>query len=110
MADRLLVKKTTITNTTGAVCMDGVAGDAQTVISISICNTSTSVNNTFDIVHTTAGGSSPIFIYLDQSLPAASTFIHNDKIVVDDTDEIWVKADGSADLDVIVSYLQQDDA
>ena len=110
MADRLLVKKTTITNTTGAVCMDGVAGDAQTVISISICNTSTSVDNTFDIVHTVNGGGTAFFIYLNQSLPAASTFIHNDKIVVDDTDEIWVKADGSADLDVIVSYLQQDDA
>ena len=105
MADRLLSKTTNITNDTGAVCMDGVSGDSQTV-----CNTSTSVNNTIDILHTAAGGSSGVYIYLNQSLPAAATFIHNDKIVVDDTNEIWVIADGSADLDVIVSYLQQDDA
>ena len=82
MADRLLVKKTNITNTTGAVCMDGVSG----------------------------GPGTQFYIYKAQSLPANSTFIHGDKIVVDDTDEIWVKAGGTASIDVIVSYLQQDDA
>ena len=108
MADRLLTKRTNITNTTGAVVMDGVSGDSQTVISISICEIAGNAE-TFDVVHTAAGGSSPIFIYKAQSLPANSTFIHSDKIVVDDTDEIWVKAGGAANIDVIVSYLQQDD-
>ena len=109
MADRLLSKTTNIPDDTGAVCMDGVSGDSQTVLSISVCNTSTSVDNTIDILHTAHGGGSGVYIYLNQSLPAAATFIHNDKIVVDDTNEIWVIADGSADLDVIVTYLQQDD-
>ena len=108
MADRLLVKKTNITDATGAVCMDGVSGDSQTVISISICEIAGAAE-TFDVVHTAAGGSSPIFIYKAQTLPANATFVHNDKIVVDDTDEIWVKAGGTASIDVVVSYLQQDD-
>ncbi len=108
MADRLLVKKTNITDATGAVCMDGVSGDSQTVISISICETAGN-DETFDVLHTTAGGSSGVYIYKSQSLPGNATFVHSDKIVVDDTDEIWVKAGGSADIDVIVSYLQQDD-
>ena len=56
------------------------------------------------IITTTAGTVSSTI----QSLPANSTFEHTSKIVVDDTDEIWVKAGGSADIDVIVSYLQQD--
>ena len=110
MADRLLVKKTNITDATGAVCMDGVSGDSQTVISISICNTHASNDETFDIVHTVAGGpGTQFYIYKAQSLPANATFVHSDKIVVDDTDEIWVKAGGTASIDVIVSYLQQDD-
>jgi len=109
MADRLMVTKTNITDATGAVCMDGVSGDSQTVLSISICNTHASNDETFDVLHTAAGGGSGVYIYVGQSLPAKSTFIHSDKIVVDDTDEIWVKAGGTADIDVIVSYLQQDD-
>ena len=109
MADRLLVKKTNITDATGAVCMDGVSGDSQTVISISICNTHATNDETFDVEHTAAGGGSGVYIYKGQSLPGGATFIHSDKIVVDDTDEIWVKAGGSADIAVIVSYLQQDD-
>ena len=109
MADRLLVKKTNITDATGAVCMDGVSGDSQTVISISICETAGN-DETFNVLHTAGGGGSGVYIYRTQSLPANTTFIHGDKIVVDDTDEIWVQAGGTADIDVIVSYLQQDDA
>ena len=108
MADRLLVNKTNITDATGAVCMDGVSGDSQTVISISICETAGN-DETFDVLHTAAGGGSGVYIYKGQSLPGNATFVHSDKIVVDDTDEIWVKAGGSADIDVIVSYLQQAD-
>ena len=109
MTDRLLVKKTNITNTTGAVCMDGVSGDSQTVISISLCEIA-GADETFDIVHTVAGGpGTQFYIYKAQSLPANATFVHSDKIVVDDTDEIWGKAGGTASIDVIVSYLQQDD-
>ena len=108
MADRLLVQKTTITDATGATCMTGVSGDSQTVLSVSICETG-NADETFDVLHTAAGGGSGVYLYITQSLPAKSTFIHSDKIVVDDTDEIWVKAGGSANIDVIVSYLQQDD-
>ena len=108
MADRLLVKKTNITDATGAVCMDGVSGDSQTVLSVSICETG-NADETFDVLHTAAGGGSGVYLYITQSLPAKSTFIHSDKIVVDDTNQIWVKAGASADIDVVVTYLQQDD-
>ena len=108
MADRLLVKKTNITDATGAVCMDGVSGDSQTVLSISICETG-NADETFSLLHTAAGGGTEFYIYIDQSLPAKSTFIHSDKIVVDDTDQLWVKSGGAANLDVIVTFLAQDD-
>ena len=110
MADRLLTKSTLIQNTTGAVVMDGVAGDSQTVISISICEIAAAAE-LFDLWVGASGGGSPFYIYKNQPLPANATFIHNDKIVVDDTDELWCKVSvGTGNLDVIVSYLQQDDA
>ena len=110
MADRLLAKTTNITNTTGAVVMDGVAGDSQTVISVSICEIADAAE-LFDLwVGDHADGANPKYIYKNQSIPANATFIHNDKIVIDDTDELWCKVStGTGSLDVVVSYLQQDD-
>jgi len=109
MADRLLTKRTLIQNTTGAVVMDGVAGDSQTVISISICEIAAAAE-LFDLWVGASGGGSPFYIYKNQSIPGNATFMHTDKIVVDDTDELWCKiSTGTGSLDVIVSYLQQDD-
>jgi len=111
MADVLKVQKTNVTDIAGEIVMLGVSGDSQTVLSVSICETGNAAE-TFSLVHTVSGGISGAhsYIYLDQLLPAKSTFIHSDKIVVDDTDQLWVKAgDDSANLDVVVTYLQQDD-
>jgi hypothetical protein len=109
MADVLKVQKTNVTDIAGEIVMLGVTNDSQTVLSISICETG-NADETFSLIHAVSGGGSPFYIYIDQSLPAKSTFIHSDKIVVDDTDQLWVKAgDDSANLDVIVTFLAQDD-
>jgi len=109
MADRLLAKTTNITNTTGAVVMDGVGSDSQTVISVSICEIAAAAE-LFDLWVSVSGGGTPFYIYKNQSIPANATFVHNDKIVIDDTDELWCKVStGTGSLDVVVSYLQQDD-
>ena len=109
MADRLLTKRTLIQNTTGAVVMDGVSGDSQTVLSVSICEISAAAE-LFDLWVGVAGGGSPFYIYKNQSISANATFVHNDKIVIDDDDELWCKiSTGTGNIDVIVSYLQQDD-
>ena len=109
MADRLLTKRTLIQNTTGVAVMDGVSGDSQTVLSVSICEISAAAE-LFDLWVGASGGGSAFYIYKNQSIPANATFIHSDKIVIDDTDELWCKiSTGTGNLDVIVSYLQQDD-
>ena len=109
MADRLLAKTTNITNTTGAVVMDGVSGDSQTVLSVSICEIAGAAE-LFDLWVSVSGGGTPFYIYKNQSIPANATFIHNDKIVIDDTNELWCKVStGTGSLDVVVAYLQQDD-
>ena len=108
MADRLLTKRTNITDGTGAVVMDGVGSDSQTVLSVSICEIAAAAE-LFDLWVGASGGGSPFYIYKNQAIPANATFIHNDKIVVDDTDQLCVKSGGAANLDVIVTFLAQDD-
>jgi hypothetical protein len=80
-----------------------------TVLSISICETAGNAE-TFSLFRTDLDGSSnPKFIYHTQALPANSTFIHNDKIVLGATTELWCASpSGSADIDVHASYLEQD--
>ena len=108
MADVLKVQKTNVVDADGEIVLLGVSADSQTVLSISICETG-NADETFSLLHTVSGGGSGFYIYIDQTLPAKSTFIHSDKIVVDDTNQLWVKAGGTANIDVIVTYLQQDD-
>ena len=108
MADVLKVQKTNVIDIAGEIVLLGVSGDSQTVLSVSICETG-NADETFSLLHAASGGGSGVYIYIDQPLPAKSTFIHSDKIVVDDTDQLWVLAGGTANLDVIVTYLQQDD-
>ena len=108
MADRLLQTRILVHDATGEVIMDGVSGYSQTVISVSICEIA-GADEVFNMWVGTAGGSSPIYVYKGQSIPANATFIHSDKIVIDDTDELWCSMTGTGSLDVICSYLQQDD-
>jgi hypothetical protein len=110
MADRLLARRINVTDTGGEFVMDGVSGDSQTVISVSICEIAAAAE-VFNLWVSVAGGGTPFYIYKNQDIAANATFIHNDKIVIDDTDELWCSvASGTGSLDVIVSYLQQDDA
>ena len=114
MADVLKRSKNTITDADGAVLLDGASGYTYTIIAITLCNTHASNDETFSIAiadHGSSGGSltNPDYIYDTQSLPAHATFEHTSKIVLEGTDELWVMSpSASATIDVVVSYLQQD--
>ena len=110
MADTLQESGLTVTDATGAILVQGATDKRMTVLSISICNTHGSNDETFSLYRTDLDGSSnPKFIYHTQALPANSTFIHNDKIVLGATTELWCASpSGSADIDVHASYLEQD--
>jgi len=122
MADTL--KRYYLTSNAGneVKLIDGAgAAYTYTVLSISICNTHASTDNTFSLwINDTEGGqgltagsasavNSNFYIYKNQSIPAQSTFIHNDKIIVADQDELaFIPTTDSSDLHICVSYLQQD--
>jgi len=111
MGDLLKVAFATITQASGSsggqdLVLTG-ASIASTVLSVTLCNTHASNDETFSM-SVKDGDSTEYFVYVTQSLPAASTFVHNDKIILMTGDTLnVVSPSGSADIDVIISYLEQ---
>ena len=82
-------------------------GHTLTVISISLCETAGAAE-TFDVLIDTGSGDDT-YLYLEQSLPAKSTFVHNDKVILEADDHLDVHVNGDGgDIDVIISYLDQE--
>ena len=111
MGDPLKVAFATITQATGNssgqdLVLTG-ASIASTVLSVSLCNTHATNDETFSM-SVKDGDSTEYFIYAIQSLPGGSTFIHNDKIILMTGDTLnVVSPSASADIDGVVSYLEQ---
>ena len=89
-----------------SVLINGVSGHTYTVLSISLCETAGAAE-TFDLYIDDNGGGTDYEIYSDQALGANETFIHNDKIVIEGTDHLCAATASSANVDVVVSYLDQ---
>ena len=113
MAELLRNARIEHTAAAGTAVLDGASSKTYTVLSVSICNTHASDDEIFSMFCTTSGKGTPIYIYKSQSLPAKSTFVHSDKIVLTASEELWVEyasdVDDTDGVHVIVSYLVQDD-
>ena len=83
------------------------AGHTYTVLSITICNTSASDAETFNLLIDDGGGGSDTYIYFTQDLAAKATFEHTTKFVLEGTDMLGFITANSANVDVVVSYLDQ---
>jgi hypothetical protein len=114
MADTLKANYETSNGTTEIKILDGAGSDiTYTILSITFCNTHASTDHTFDLFlddiagrYGTADGH--FYIYQTQSLPALSTFIHSDKFIIFDDDELVFALDASGtDVDISISYLEQ---
>ena len=83
------------------------SGKTVTIISMSLCETA-GADETYDVYIDLASGDNT-YLYLEQSLPSKSTFIHNDKIILEANDHLDVHVNGDGgDIDVIISYLEQE--
>ena len=109
MAETLQESNLRVTDSTGGIIVQGATDKRMTVMSISICETAGNVE-TFSVWRTDLDGSSNLFYVLfEQQLPAKDTFIYDAKIVLGATSELWCGSpSGSADIDVVTSYLEQD--
>ena len=89
-----------------SVLINGVSGHTYTIISILICETAGAAE-TFDLYIADNGGGTDYEIYSDQALAANATFEHTSKFVLEAGDALAAKTASSADVDVVVSYLDQ---
>ena len=82
------------------------SGHTYTILNISLCETGATAE-TFDLYLDPAGGSNDTYIYKLQALAASATFEHTTRIVMNATDVLYGRTAGSADVDVVISYLDQ---
>ena len=82
------------------------SGKTATVLSITLCETAGAAE-TFDLYIRDDAGSNDYEIYSDQALGANETFEHTGRIILEAGDALAAKTAGSADVDVVVSYLLQ---
>ena len=93
-------------NTSEAVSDTVAANEVDTILSISICNTHASTDTTIDLFIDPASGSNS-YIYLNQSLPAKSTFVHNSKIILKEGDVLYFQTSAAVSCQIVTSYLHQ---
>jgi len=82
------------------------SGHTYTILNLSICETA-GADETFDLYIRDDAGANDYEIYSDQALAASATFEHTTRIVMEATDVLYGRTAGSADVDVVISYLDQ---
>ena len=86
--------------------LTAASGHTYTILNISICETGGAAE-TFDLYLDPAAGSADTYIYKTQALAANATFEHTTRIVMEATDVLYGITASSADVDVVISYLDQ---
>ena len=86
--------------------IDGASGHTYTVLSITMCETAGAAE-TFDLYVDNDDGGTDNYIYKTQALGANETFEHTGRIILEATDMLGFITGSSADVDVVVSYLDQ---
>ena len=89
-----------------SVLINGVSGHTYTILSITFTETAGAAE-TFDLYIDDDGGGTDYEIYSDQALAANATFEHTTKFVMEGTDHLCAATASSANVDVVVSYLDQ---
>mgnify|MGYP000347811504 FL=1 len=91
---------------TEAVLLNGVSGHTYTILSITFCETAGAAE-TVDLYIDDNEGGTDYEILSDQALAANETFEYTGRIVLLDTDHLCAATANSANVDVVVSYLDQ---
>ena len=86
--------------------LTAASGHTYTILNISVCETG-GADETFDLYLDPLGGSNDTYIYKAQALAANATFEHTTRIVMEATDVLYGITASSADVDVVISYLDQ---
>ena len=107
MASELLKEKCVraMTNSENTL-LTAASGHTYTILSITFCETAAAAE-TFDLYVDPAAGSNDTYIYKAQAIGANETFEHTGRIVLNTTDVLYGITASSADIDVVITYLDQ---
>ena len=86
--------------------LTAASGHTYTILNISVCETG-GADETFDLYLDPAGGSADTYIYKAQALAANATFEHTTRIVMEATDVLYGITASAANVDVVITYLDQ---
>ena len=98
----------TVATTADTKILDGVANHIYTVLSILITETAGNAETFGLFLDPSAGGTDYEIVSLATALPADSTYIFNDRLVLVGTDELNFKAGGACNIDIVINYIDQD--
>ena len=90
-----------------SVVLAGVANHIYTILSVTICETGGTAE-TFDMYVDDHAGRTYYEILSDTALGANETFVYNDRLVLSGTDALCIQTADAGNVDVVVSYIDQD--
>lgn len=96
-----------VTNSYQAI-ITGTANHIYTILSVIFCEQGEAAELINMRVDVSASGSNQIRLLEQQTIGVFGTFVFNDKFVLSGTDKLEVGTDGPANVDVYVSYIDQD--
>ena len=82
------------------------SGKTLTILNLSLCETA-GADETFDLYIRDDAGVNDYEIYSDQALAANATFEHTTRIVLEASDVLSGQTASAANVDVVISYLDQ---
>jgi len=86
--------------------LTAASGHTYTILNITLCETAGAAE-TFDLYLDPLAGSNDTEIYSDQAIAANATFEHTTRLVMEATDVLYGRTADSANVDVVISYLDQ---
>ena len=89
-----------------SVLLNGVNGHTYVILSITICETAGAAE-TVDLYIDDGGGGTDYELLSDQAVGANETFELTTKFVITDEDHLCAATASSANVDIVVSYLDQ---
>jgi len=87
--------------------LSGVANHIYTVLSIIFCEQGNADESMHMHIDVDSSGTSIALMY-DQPIYAEQTFVWNDKLVITETDELSAQLSNAGNVDVWISYIDQE--
>lgn len=85
--------------------IDGASNYTYTVLSITFCENAGNAEQLNMWIM--GGGSAQLWLLRKADIPAYSTFVFSDKIMLAETDELTVGVENASDIDVYCTYIEQ---